>query len=311
MGKLLKKEDFNLFLLKLKSKGKLIAPVKRDILRFEVIDDVKDICLEGLPWFPIKKFFMPSQHKLMGIEKKNPVMKFKAESQIIFGAKACDLNAIERLDKLFMDDIPDLFYQQAREKSILIGIHCAEPVDEYCFCEDMGLKQFYDLMFYDLGDSYYIHVGSEKGRKLVSKFKDHQIELPKIKTKKHMKKINISNYFDDANWTQDQCSCLSCGKCTLLCPSCLCFDVECKPELDGQNGSVERLWDSCHFKDFTEVAGGHVFRESRVSRYKHRVFHKIQYFKDEFGDFMCTGCGRCIRICPRKIDFVDTINKLR
>jgi sulfhydrogenase subunit beta (sulfur reductase) len=311
MGKLLKKEDFNRFLLKLKSKGELIAPVKRDILRFEPVEDVKEICLEGLPWFPIKKFFLPAEHHLLEIETRRPVFKLRTNQQVIFGAKLCDLNGIARLDKLFLDEIPDQHYKEAREKTILIGIHCKEPVDENCFCESMNLKPFYDLMFYDIGDSYHIEIGSEKGRMLVSKFKDHKMELPAIKTEKHLKKIDISNYFDDKHWQKDTEKCLSCGKCTLLCPSCLCYDIHDEPDLSGENGFRKRLWDSCHYKDFTEVAGGHVFRDQRVSRYKHRVFHKIQYFKDEFEDFMCTGCGRCIRLCPRKIDFADTINKLK
>jgi len=311
MGKLLKKEDLNKFLLKLKSKGKLIAPIKTDILRYEYVKDTKDICLKGIPWFPIKKFFMPAQQKLFKIENKEPIDESNTERQVIFGAKLCDLNGIERTDKLFLDEIPDPQYKKAREKTTLIGIHCKEQVDEYCFCEGIGLKSFYDLLFYDIGDAYHIEIGSEKGRKLVSKFKDHKMELPKTTTKKHLKKINITKYFDDKHWQKDNEQCLNCGKCTLLCPSCLCFDIKDEPDVTGKNGERKRLWDSCHFEDFTRVAGNHVFREARISRYKHRVFHKIQYFKDKFGDFMCTGCGRCIRICPQKIDFVDTINKLK
>ena len=89
----------------------------------------------------------------------------------------------------------------------------------------------------------------------------------------------------------------------------MCFNVEDDVDLAG-GGTRDAEWDSCQFRDFTKVAGGHVFREGRVDRFKHRIYHKLQYFREEFGILMCTGCGRCIRGCPAKIEWNELVNDL-
>jgi ferredoxin len=82
-------------------------------------------------------------------------------------------------------------------------------------------------------------------------------------------------------------------------------------EADLKKGKRFKEWDSCQFLNFTMVAGGGVFRKERLARFKHRIYHKLQYFREKFGMDMCTGCGRCIEACPRLIDFTDVINKFR
>jgi len=79
----------------------------------------------------------------------------------------------------------------------------------------------------------------------------------------------------------------------------------------GENGKRIRTSSSCQLKSFSRVSGNKVFRDSRLARFKHFVYHKIVYYKNKYGGFMCTGCGRCLRVCPTKIDWVDTINLLK
>ena len=104
--------------------------------------------------------------------------------------------------------------------------------------------------------------------------------------------------------------CIGCGACTIVCPTCACFDIDDYSELDLASGRRVRTWDSCQLKPFTRVAGNHIFRDTRVERFKHRIYHQIQYFKERHDEVFCTGCGRCIRGCPTKIDWVEAINKL-
>jgi sulfhydrogenase subunit beta (sulfur reductase) len=112
-------------------------------------------------------------------------------------------------------------------------------------------------------------------------------------------------------WDELGDRCLSCGSCSMVCPTCYCYDVVDEVELASGNGSRVRLWDSCLFSSHAEVAGGENFRASRASRIKFRFYHKQRGFVAEYGRPSCVGCGRCIEVCPVKIDIIEVINRLR
>jgi ferredoxin len=260
-----------------------------------------------------KKYLMPHRETMFKIKNNKITQKIETKKQILFGLRLCDLNSFHILDHLFLDEHPDPQYKAARERITLIGYHCNTPPNKYCFCESMNLQNHYDLYLQDKGDYYYIDVKTEKGEKLMKGFplENKTLTIPKIKTKKHLNHHEIQDIYEHKNWESDVKKCFSCTRCTVLCPNCLCFDIQDETSIDGKEGERVRTWNSCHSRDFTKVAGGHIFREPRVMRYKHRIFHKIQWFKDQFGLLMCTGCGRCIRGCPTKIDWVKTINKTK
>ncbi|MBN2052136.1 4Fe-4S dicluster domain-containing protein [Candidatus Woesearchaeota archaeon] len=319
MGKVLDKKRLKEFLGKV-SKGKeLIAPVKRGTLRFEIINInyFDDICLEGRPLFSIKKFFSPAKHDLLKLnlaDKKKPFEEEKTrfKPRVIFGARLCDFNGLLRLDKLFNSkEYQDDYYKAARENTLLIGINCVPAPSKYCFCESMGLEKYYDLMLHDMGNKYYIEAGSPKGEALIMTLEDYDFVMPEIKCDKKLFRKDLTQYYDNPAWNSENDKCLSCGKCTSHCTTCLCFDVMDELEVDLKKGKRFKEWDSCQFLNFTLVAGGAIFRKDRLSRFKHRIYHKLQYFREKFGMDMCTGCGRCIEACPRLIDFTEVINKFR
>jgi len=39
--------------------------------------------------------------------------------------------------------------------------------------------------------------------------------------------------------------------------------------------------------------------------------HKFAYWVDQFGEFGCVGCGRCITWCPASIDVTEEEKKIR
>jgi sulfhydrogenase subunit beta (sulfur reductase) len=317
MGKVLEKKRLNDFLRKVLKGRELIAPVKRGTLRFEVVENLNDICLEGRPLFPIKKFFSPAKQdlfKLNAADKKKPFdeLKIKIKPRVIFGGRLCDFNGLLRLDKLFNSkEYQDDYYKAARENTLLLAINCVPAPSKYCFCESMGLERYYDLMFHDMGDKYYLEAGSPRGEALIMSLEDYDFVMPEIKTDKKLERKDLAQHYDNPAWAVENDKCLSCGKCTAHCTTCLCFDVFDELEADIKHGKRFKEWDSCQFLNFTLVAGGYVFRKERLPRFKHRIYHKLQYFREKFGMDMCTGCGRCIEACPRLIDFTEVINKFR
>ena len=329
MGYLLPEKRLNDFLGLLMTDASFVAPVRRkkdDVVVFEELESKQDF--ERLdftvnPQFTAKKFFMPAYEQLFEYDMKNQKLtdkKIRVKQRILFGLRLCDLNAVKIQDDLFIGkQYLDDHYKAAREHIFLIGWYCNTPPSKFCFCESMDLTNYYDLMLRQLPDKkgfIYIDVGSPKGSILLEKakklkLKEHHEPIPKIKTPKKLKTHDIRPFFESKEWekvTNEKC--LSCQRCTTMCPTCMCFDIYDTTKSDLQHGARERTWDSCHSKAFTEVAGGHVFRPSRVARFKHRIYHKLVYYPEVFGTPMCTGCGRCIEQCPTQIDFVELINKL-
>ena len=184
----------------------------------------------------------------------------------------------------------------------------------------MGLKDHYDLMFFDEGGEFIVDVKTEKATKFVKRFKEffkpskHKITEKDRKTPNtdRLRVKDISKLYDHPDWRKGVDSCLSCAACTNLCPTCYCFEFCEIPALLAKSKSKRvREWSSCQLKEFTKVAGGHVFREERDQRFKHRIYHQLQYFKDKHGVNLCVGCGRCIQACPTRIDFVKILNEMK
>lgn len=309
-GRILLKRDLDGFLKKLTG-HQIIAPVKKEIIRFERIKSSSEICFEGIARYPVKEYVYPGKKSLFKF-KDNEISEETTEGQKIafFGLRLCDLNAFFIADKFLLGRYPDEDYRKRREKILLIGLNCEKPVDRFCFCSSMELRHFYDLFFYDRGNYFHIKIGSEKGRELVKGLQEEEY-LPKpLRCFVPLKTKDIGYYYDDPEWEKIADDCISCGMCTNLCPTCFCFDIKDKVNLDLRSGERRFEWDSCMYRDFTKVAGGEIFRKERLKRFKHRIYHKITYFKEDFGVYMCTGCGRCIRHCPTTIYWTGAINHI-
>ncbi|MCX5780977.1 MAG: 4Fe-4S dicluster domain-containing protein, partial [Firmicutes bacterium] len=97
--------------------------------------------------------------------------------------------------------------------------------------------------------------------------------------------------------------------CTYSCPTCYCFDIQVKNW--GEEGYRFRCYDSCMYKEYSLMAGGHNPREASVERFRNRFLHKLQFFNERYGTPLCTGCGRCIVVCPAGISIVSIINEIK
>ena len=102
-------------------------------------------------------------------------------------------------------------------------------------------------------------------------------------------------------WESIADRCLSCGNCTMVCPTCFCWDVTDHVNIKGTEAGRVRVWDSCFNPGYSHQAGGNT-RPSIRSRYRQWLSHKFGSWRKQFGTSGCVGCGRCITWCPAGID---------
>lgn len=125
----------------------------------------------------------------------------------------------------------------------------------------------------------------------------------------NLKNLLYQNY-EHPRWEDVANRCLSCGNCTMVCPTCFCTAVEDTTDLTGESAERWRKWDSCFTLDFTHLHGGSV-RVSTKSRYRQWMTHKLATWIDQFGGSGCVGCGRCITWCPVGIDITEEVAAMR
>ncbi|MEA2036269.1 MAG: 4Fe-4S dicluster domain-containing protein [Nanoarchaeota archaeon] len=321
----LKKSDFNRFVNTIKKNSDFIGPIQGDQTKkvsqsfFKNIDSVEELYLNKKTYYPVKNFFFDNKETIFEFNGNKVIdPKITLRPRVFFGLRRCDLNGIMHQDTVFLEENTDPFYKARRDASILIGLHCKKG-DDYCFCNSIELKDFFDLMFYDKCKTYAIEVGSKKGEEFVKKYKnffkvaENVIKDADRKTenKRSLNTLEIKGYYQNNDWKKGAEACISCGACNFLCPNCHCFDFEDEINFDLKTGKRIRKPASCQLRSFTRVAGDHIFRDARLARFKHRIYHQIQYFKDRHGVVFCTGCGRCIEGCPSRIDWVEIINEMK
>lgn len=331
----LPKQKLDFFTSVLQQFGEVHAPVERNgRFVFERLQRWSDARLEyNRTILPPKKYFLPPREALFRYEEGKgylPCQDGLEDKIVLFAVHACDIYALNILDQVFGGKYPDPYYQSRRKHVAIIGIDCTP--DEHCFCRSMRaefVEQGFDLFLSDIGDYFLTFVGTARGddmvlatgplfeavtREDIDEYKRRSSEkrqafrldidirdLPRIFEMEYQAEI----------WDELGQRCLSCGACSMVCPTCYCYDVIDEIELGSRNGKRTRYWDSCLFSTHALVAGGENFRESRSSRIKFRFYHKQRGFVAEYGRPSCVGCGRCIEVCPVKIDIIEVINKLR
>ena len=111
--------------------------------------------------------------------------------------------------------------------------------------------------------------------------------------------------FESPVWEKLYKPCLACGTCTVVCPTCLCYDI--KDYDTGHGVQRYRCWDSCMYSDFTMMAHGNN-RTSQKERFRQRFMHKLVYFPaNNDGMYSCVGCGRCVEKCPAALNIVKVV----
>jgi sulfhydrogenase subunit beta (sulfur reductase) len=269
--------------------------------------------------YPPKSLFLPQTEVLLRYNSRlNQLedIEMTSKPRILFGIRPCDAHAATLLDTVFAtDENSDPYWINRRKDTLLIGLGCQDP-PQTCFCTTVGGGPFdhqgLDALMTKIDDVFFIEVFSEEAKGLFSGFpkasKAQQNRVEKLQENAALKmepafetkdlKQKLDDNFDSDFWGEISESCLGCGVCTFLCPTCFCFDIVD----EVQRNERVRNWDTCMFRIYSQEASGHNPRPSRKERTRQRLSHKYSYWLDHIGEIGCTGCGRCVRYCPVGLD---------
>ncbi|MFH1621559.1 MAG: 4Fe-4S dicluster domain-containing protein [Candidatus Omnitrophota bacterium] len=343
----IQKKDFIDFLKELSS-GFRIFYLKQDKTSFywkegqrkilywqEYKDSFDDLILDEVrSQDPLKQFVFSSREKVSenfhGEENK------KNQPILLIGAKNCDLSGLDVSDFVFMQgDFKDPFYINKRESLFIIASDCNKPIDT-CFCLALDKKPYpeknFDLAVCDIEEGYIVEAVGERSNNYISKHKSKfspvtydQLQKRENSRKETIQQLeaNIKNNgipnksqlsgimdkgFESDIWQEEIKTCVECGCCNTICPTCHCFFLGDSKE---ENKNIRyKIWDACLYKDFAVVAGGANPRKRLFQRLRNRYDKKFNFFPNVAGIIACTGCGRCISGCPAKIDIRRILKNL-
>ncbi|MBS3885568.1 MAG: 4Fe-4S dicluster domain-containing protein [Dethiobacter sp.] len=303
-----------------------------ETLKFTAITKAGDLCLTANNTnVPPKSVVFPQTETMLRFEQWATDIKTAepAGEIVLFGIKPCDARAMLIVDNVFSWGVEDPYYLTRRTNSTLVGLACLDPCVN-CFCTSMGggptSTDGLDLLLTDLGNSYLLEVLTGKGEvlcqaagKLLCEASGADKDAAKLLQEKAAVQIRrqidpsgvqarLPALWESPVWEKISASCLGCGICTYLCPTCHCFDMQ--DETEGVESRRCRTWDSCMFSEYTLHASGHNPRPTRRERTRNRINHKFSYFVDKFKVIACVGCGRCINHCPVNIDILDILSKV-
>ena len=281
-----------------------------------------------------KDLFFPQVENLMGFrvsEKQIELIEMRDETApfVLFGVRACDARSFEILDKVFLAEPVDTYYQARREHGTVVTMACSRP-EETCFCGAFGIDAADpagDVTCWIAGDALYWRANTEKGEALTAELSILEdadgaaVAAQQEKTREILKKLPLAELdlssvgagktkklFDRPEWKSLSEACLGCGTCTFVCPTCQCYDIQ-----EFNNGKTVRrfrCWDSCMYSDFTKMSAGQP-RPTQLERFRQRFMHKLVYYPtNNEGLFSCVGCGRCMNRCPIQMNIVKVMKKL-
>lgn len=316
------------FLSQALEKYLIYAPCKvRDdviVKQIESQSDLAQIDYSGtMPKNGFKFIFLPPREDLVKF-KNNQVVEIEPEnkSKIIFGLNIVDLEAFGLFELVFAKDA---YYQKRRQNLFVVGFS-AGIEDDYRkyqifhqnYEENILEHRVFDVFFeIQKNNNIKVFTGSEKGRILLNEFnlKDFtHIEfagfIPEEGSSQRLNEFldRVKNSVDNKIWDELNSKCIACGRCTIVCPTCFCYDIYDEPDLN----EVKRIrqWSSCFYNNFTTVAGGHEYLDTVKKKIYFWYFHKFVRIPEEFKYSGCVSCMRCVKVCPVGIDIRKVLESL-
>jgi sulfhydrogenase subunit beta (sulfur reductase) len=261
-----------------------------------------------------------------------------ASRYAFLGVRGCDLRAIAIQDRVL--GRADSGYARRRAAAFVVAVDCTEPA-QTCFCVPAGAgpragtgqdsqHPGYDLALTELEGAdgaprYLVRTGSAAGAALLAQLStgeadgatvaqaEEQVEAAAHRMGRSLPETDVpqllARTLDSPEWDNVAARCLSCGNCTMVCPTCFCTSVEDTSDLTGAHAQRWQRWASCFELDFSYLHGGPV-RTTIRSRYRQWLTHKLGTWHVQFGESGCVGCGRCIVWCPVGIDITEEVEAI-
>ena len=323
----LSKENFNEKLKTLSNEYKILAPVSleymgtfsdTDVVRYKEVSSLDEMELNRKSNFSAKEIVFPITQILFYFTENEFKESDIDDKKLLIFLRACDINAMKRLDEIYLKNgiDEDYYYKKLREKVKFILVGCRESFRN-CFCVSMdsnktdnysmGIKIDDNEVFLEIKDKDLNIFNGEKCEFEIDFVKENlfNIEVPQID------KINSKEISKHEMWQEYNSRCISCGRCNFVCPTCSCFTMQDVFYKENEKvGERRRIWAGCQVDGFTSMAGGHEFRKTKGERMRFKTMHKIYDFNKRFGYNMCVGCGRCDDACPQYISFSKCIEKV-
>ena len=285
-----------------------------------------------------KRFLHPPLLRLWRAERNADGMAIAATSDTteryaFLAVRSCELHAIAIQDRVFLQGpYVDPHYRARREGAFIIAVNCGDAGGT-CFCTSMKTgpkaQDGFDLSITELladRHEFLVEVGSERGAALLATVPNRPpdaqhtdiaadaIARAEGNQGRHMRSDDVRELLqanlEHPRWDDVAQRCLTCGNCTMVCPTCFCTSVYDENDLASGAAERKRRWDSCFTMDFSYIHGGSV-RSSARSRYRQWMTHKLANWVDQFGTSGCVGCGRCITWCPVGIDITEEVRAIR
>jgi sulfhydrogenase subunit beta (sulfur reductase) len=238
------------------------------------------------------------------------------------GVRSCELHAMAILDRV-----------RPGPRPFVVAVQCGQAGGT-CFCVSMGTgptaDSGYDLALTEVledGRHYFVaDAGTPEGQAVLDELpteaarEDDERAAARAHARaaaqmgREMDTTGIRELLfanlEHPRWDEVAERCLTCGNCTMVCPTCFCTTVEDVTDLAGETVERHERWDSCFTIDYSHMHGGSV-RGTARSRYRQWMTHKLASWIDQFGTSGCVGCGRCITWCPVGIDITEEVAAIR